>query len=177
MVGEWVFGRNRPATSRWRKPPAAGSAFEAAAVRIGWRQVSSCASAASSSARIRPADKLLGSLYTATVSCGRRPGHGRISTVNLLVPSETRAVSRRHAARAHHDGRDYRAAVSIGDKPTFGGTESVVEVHLIDFARSIYGEFVSVRDWRFLREQKWFATRGELAAAIARDVDAVAKAT
>jgi FAD synthase len=49
-------------------------------------------------------------------------------------------------------------------------------VHLLDFARSIYGEFVSVRDWHFLREQKWFGTRAELAAAIERDVDAVAKA-
>jgi riboflavin kinase/FMN adenylyltransferase len=98
-------------------------------------------------------------------------------TVNLTVPSGKLVPSAGvYAARARHDGRDYRAAVSIGDKPTFGGTESVVEVHLLDFARSIYGEFVSVRDWRFLREQKWFATRAELAAAIARDVDAVAKA-
>jgi riboflavin kinase/FMN adenylyltransferase len=184
VVGEnWVFGRNRTGdcTLAQRVFTESGSAFEASPL------LESDGDKVSSS-RIRGlieqrefvlADKLLGSPYTLNcmVEMGDGLGHQLgFPTVNLTVPSgKIVPPAGVYAARAHHDGRDYRAAVSIGDKPTFGGSKSIVEVHLLDFSRSIYGELISVRDWRYLREQKWFASKDELAAAIRRDVEAVAK--
>ena len=185
VVGEnWVFGRNRTGDCALaqRVFAEAGCAFEAAPLleSDGDKVSSSRIRGLIERREFALADKLLGSPYT--LNCLVRAGEGQghdlgFPTVNLAVPSgKLVPPAGVYAAKARHDGRDYRAAVSIGDKPTFGGTESVVEVHLLDFTRSIYGEFVSVRDWRFLREQKWFASRDELAAAIARDVDVVAKA-
>lgn len=185
VVGEnWVFGRNRTGDVALanRVFTETGSAFEAAPL------LESDGDKVSSS-RIRGlveqrefilADKLLGSPYTLNclVEMGDGQGHALgFPTVNLTVPAgKIVPPPGVYAARAHHDGSDYSAAVSIGDKPTFGGARCVVEVHLLDFTRSIYGEQVGVRDWRFLRDQQWFASKDELAEAIRRDVEAVATA-
>jgi riboflavin kinase/FMN adenylyltransferase len=185
-VGEnWVFGRNRTGdcTLAKRVFSEAGSQFEAAPLleSDGDKVSSSRIRALIEQREFTVADKLLGSPYTLNCMVGMGDGQGHslgFPTVNLTVPSgKIVPPAGVYAARAHHDGRDYRAAVSIGDKPTFGGSESVVEVHLLDFSRSIYGEQVSVRDWRFLREQQWFASKDDLAAAIQRDVESVANAT
>jgi riboflavin kinase/FMN adenylyltransferase len=185
VVGDnWRFGRNRTGDCdlAQRVFAESGSAFEAAPLleSDGDKVSSSRIRSLIEQREFQLADKLLGSPYTlnCVVRMGDGQGHGLgFPTVNLTVPSgKLVPPAGVYAARAHHDGRDYRAAVSIGDKPTFGGSESVVEVHLLDFSRSIYGELVSVRDWRFLREQQWFASKDELAAAIRRDVEAVAKA-
>jgi riboflavin kinase/FMN adenylyltransferase len=182
VVGEnWRFGRNRTgdcALAR-REFETAGSVFEAAPLleEDGEKVSSSRIRGLIEQRRFDVADRLLGSPFTLRGSVRLGDGQGHVlgfPTVNLnisygkLVPP-----AGVYAATAHHEGSDYRAAVSIGDKPTFGGSESVVEVHLLDFDRSIYGDCVAIRDWRFLREQRWFATKVELAEAIRADVKAV----
>jgi riboflavin kinase/FMN adenylyltransferase len=56
-----------------------------------------------------------------------------------------------------HDGRDYRGLVSIGTNPTFAGTTRTVEAWLLDFRGSLYGEELSLRDFRYVRAQARFA--------------------
>jgi riboflavin kinase/FMN adenylyltransferase len=179
VVGDnWRFGRNRTGdrTLAKRVFDEAGSAFEASPLleSDGDKISSSRIRTLIEQREFELADKLLGTPYT--LNCVVRLGDGQghvlgFPTVNLTVPpGKLVPPAGVYAAVAHHGGRDYRAAVSIGDKPTYGGSESVVEVHLLGFDRSIYGEMVSVRAWRFLREQQWFASKDELAAAIRRDV-------
>jgi riboflavin kinase/FMN adenylyltransferase len=70
---------------------------------------------------------------------------------------------------ARHDGRDYAGLASIGDKPTFGGKKKTIEAWMRDFRSTIYGSELSVRDFRFLREQRAFATSQELLAQMRED--------
>jgi riboflavin kinase/FMN adenylyltransferase len=182
VVGEnWRFGRNRTgdcALAR-REFELAGSVFEAAPLleADGDKVSSSRIRGLIEQRRFDIADRLLGSPFTlrGTVRLGDGQGHVLgFPTVNLTISyGKLVPPAGVYAATAHHEGCDFRAAVSIGDKPTFGGSESVVEVHLLDFDRSIYGDCVAIRDWRFLREQRWFATKDELAEAIRADVKAV----
>ena len=112
------------------------------------------------------ADRLLGEPYTlrGTVVLGAGRGHDLgFPTANLDVPAgKTLPADGVYAAVARHDGRDYSALVSIGDNPTFGGGRKTVEVWLRDFQRTIYGEQLSVRDFRYIRAQRAFANVDEL---------------
>ncbi|MCS7006826.1 MAG: riboflavin biosynthesis protein RibF [Thermoleophilia bacterium] len=68
--------------------------------------------------------------------------------------------------------RGYRAAVSIGTNPHYGGTERRVEPYLLDFEGDLYGERLLVELWERLRDEAAFPSEEELVAQIARDVEA-----
>ena len=51
-----------------------------------------------------------------------------------------------------------RGVASVGVRPTFGGGQCILEVHLFDFAADIYGEHVSVYFHHKLREEQRFPT-------------------
>ncbi len=69
------------------------------------------------------------------------------------------------------DGATRPAAISIGVKPTFGGDHQCVEAHLLDFDADIYGQVISVRFGRWLRDQQKFPDLDALIAQLHRDVD------
>lgn len=71
----------------------------------------------------------------------------------------------------------YRAAVSIGLNPHYGGAERRVEAHLLDFAGDLYGRRLVLELWRRLRDERVFSSEAELIAQIARDVEAAREAT
>jgi riboflavin kinase/FMN adenylyltransferase len=70
-----------------------------------------------------------------------------------------------------------RAAVSIGVNPHYGGRERRVEAFLLDFEGDLYGEELRVELWQRLREERAFASEGDLVAQIGRDVEATRAAT
>jgi riboflavin kinase/FMN adenylyltransferase len=72
---------------------------------------------------------------------------------------------------------DARAAISIGVNPHFGGGERRVEAFLLDWSGDLYGERLVVQVWRRLRDERAFASDDDLAAQIARDVEATRAAT
>jgi riboflavin kinase/FMN adenylyltransferase len=59
--------------------------------------------------------------------------------------------------------------VSIGTNPTFSGRTRTVEAWLLDFRRTIYGEEMSLRDFRFIREQRAFDSVEALLTQMADD--------
>jgi riboflavin kinase/FMN adenylyltransferase len=126
---------------------------------------------------VATADELLGGSYTlrGTVVLGEGRGHALgFPTANLALPLEkTLPMDGVYAALGRHDGRDYRALVSIGDKPTFGGGHKVVEAWLRDFRSTIYGEELALRDFRFVREQRTFASADELLRQMEEDATQV----
>jgi riboflavin kinase/FMN adenylyltransferase len=65
----------------------------------------------------------------------------------------------------------YRAAISIGTNPHYGGAERRVEAHLLDFEGDLYGRRLVVELWRRLRDEQSFSSEDELVAQIARDVE------
>jgi riboflavin kinase/FMN adenylyltransferase len=66
----------------------------------------------------------------------------------------------------------YRAAISIGVNPHYGGEERRVEPFLLDFEGDLYGQRLIVELWQRLRDEHVFASEDELVAQIARDVEA-----
>lgn len=85
----------------------------------------------------------------------------------LLVPG-----SGVYAAWARLDGVEHQAVVNIGNRPTFGGSESVVEAHLLDFSAALYGRLMEVDFVARLRSEQKFSGIDELVAAISDDVAA-----
>ena len=68
-------------------------------------------------------------------------------------------------------GGEYRAAISIGTNPHYGGSERRIEPHLLDFEGDLYGRRLVVELWERLRDEQVFASEAELVAQIARDVE------
>ena len=62
------------------------------------------------------------------------------------------------------------AAISIGTRPHYGGTERRVEAYLLDFEGELYGRRLVVELWERLRDEAAFGSEAELVAAIADDV-------
>ncbi len=77
-----------------------------------------------------------------------------------------------YATWAVIDGVRYPSATSIGVRPTFGLTERLVEVYVIDFDQDLYGQWVSVEFVVKLRDQENFSSVEELVRQIEQDVTA-----
>jgi riboflavin kinase/FMN adenylyltransferase len=76
-----------------------------------------------------------------------------------------------------HGFERYRAALSIGVNPHYGGTERRIEPFLLDFDGDLYGRRLVVELWERLRDEAAFASEAELVEQIARDVQATRSAT
>jgi riboflavin kinase/FMN adenylyltransferase len=127
---------------------------------------------------LEEADRLLGGIgYTidGTVEIGAGRGHGLgFPTANVAVPQKLLPRDGVYSAIARFDGRDRAALVSIGTNPQFGGTQRTVEAWLRDFEETIYGRELQLRDLRFVREQRRFASVADLVEQMEDDLRAVA---
>lgn len=79
-----------------------------------------------------------------------------------------------YACKAHWNGKEYRAVMNVGKKPTFlQGNEVDCEVHLLDFNGDLYGETMVVDLLAFIREEQKFPNREALIKQIKMDVELV----
>ncbi|MBV8197539.1 MAG: riboflavin biosynthesis protein RibF [Candidatus Eremiobacteraeota bacterium] len=123
------------------------------------------------------ADELLGGTgyeIRGPVEVGAGRGHSLgFPTANLRPPEKLLPKDGVYSAVARYDGRDYPALISIGNNPQFKGAQRSVEAWLRDFAQTIYGREVAVRTLRYVREQRLFASAGELMQQMLRDREAI----
>jgi len=82
-----------------------------------------------------------------------------------------------YAGRAILPGKAWPAAINLGPNPTFGEEAVKVEVHLIGFTGSLYGQPMEVDFTSRLRDIKRFGSVDELKAQLDQDIAAVRKAT
>jgi len=68
--------------------------------------------------------------------------------------------------------RPLPGVANLGIRPTVGGTRPLLEVHLFDFDRDIYGAHISVRFVHKLRDEQRFSNFDALKAQIAADAAA-----
>jgi riboflavin kinase/FMN adenylyltransferase len=59
---------------------------------------------------------------------------------------------------------------SVGNRPMIGGGKTLLEVYLFDFDRPIYGEYITVRFIRRLREERTFSDLAAMQEQMHRDV-------
>jgi riboflavin kinase/FMN adenylyltransferase len=124
---------------------------------------------------VAAAARLLGRRYTLEAIVVSGEGIGRtlgFPTANLrlldekLVPANgIYAVE----ARIEH-GDPLPGAMSIGVRPTFGGRERTLEVHVIDWSGDLVGRRIEVAFEAWLREERRFENAEALTVAIADDV-------
>ena len=123
------------------------------------------------------ADHLLGHSYElrGVVEVGFGRGHDLdFPTANIVAPEKLLPKDGVYAAVARYDGRDRAALVSIGTNPQFDGKRRTIEAWLRDFNETIYGHGLALRDLRYLRDQRLFASVDELVAQMRTDLEAVA---
>lgn len=98
---------------------------------------------------------------------GRRIG---FPTANLSVGDDFAVADGVYTATVEWQGEKYRALANIGRKPTVShaGTR-VLEVHLFDFDRDLYGQQITVTLERFLRPERRFDSLEALQKQIEQD--------
>lgn len=121
------------------------------------------------------ARQMLGRPYSLSSRVIRGDGLGRqlgIPTANLEVNGLVLPPNGVYAAHVFWKGRGHRAVLNIGYRPTLKSADPQlrVEVHLLDFGESLYGEELEITFADKLRDEKKFGSLEELKEQIARDV-------
>lgn len=183
VVGQdYTFGRDREGDADMLRRLGRELGFE---VRVAdWVQMPAAAADRISSTRIRElvqagdmqrAHKLLGRHYQirGTVAAGRRRGGPLLGfpTANVTLVDELCPPTGVYAVTVEIDDDIHPAVANIGYSPTFDDHIFTVEVHLLDFARDIYGREIRVNFVRRIRDEIRFDGLPALTAQIRRDVD------
>src|SRR5215831_11329231 len=128
--------------------------------------------------RVKAAQRLLGRHFDLDGSVVPGQGRGRsigFPTANVDTANELRPAPGVYAVRARLSPPSPASswmggAANIGVKPTFGGTQVTIEVHLFDFSGDLYGKALRVQFIDRLRSEQRFASAAELALQIGRDL-------
>lgn len=175
------FGHKRAGDVPFARAHLAATGREAAGVPNtmdeGERVSSTRIRAAILAGDLETADRLLGTPYTVRglVTFGAGRGHDLgFPTANVAVPAgKLLPPDGVYRVIARHDARDHLGLVSIGTNPTFDGTHRTVEAWLLDFAGSLYGEELVLREFRFVRAQRKFDSVDALVAQMREDAASV----
>ena len=176
---EWSFGKGRAGNLALLKKLGTTCDFDVVgvqAVTVNGEVVSSTAiRRAVADGDLVKATQMLGRENTilGTVKTGERLGRKLgFPTANLSAHSEQFPPNGVYAAEARLAGVLYRGVANLGYRPTVsaGKPERLLELHLFDLNRDIYGEEIEVRFLRYLRPEQKFENVEALAAQIARDV-------
>ena len=176
---EWSFGKGRSGNLALLKELGSTYGFAVVgvkAVTLNGEVVSSTAiRGAVAQGDLVKATQMLGREYTilGTVKAGEQLGRKLgFPTANLSAHSEQFPPNGVYVAEARLAGALYRGVANLGYRPTVSGDEPerLLELHLFDFNRNIYGEEIEVRFLRYLRSEQKFKNVEALAAQIARDV-------
>ena len=123
------------------------------------------------------ASQMLGRAYTfaGEVMQGDQLGHQLgFPTANIVTTGLVLPPNGVYAAHATAGGKNFRAVLNIGRRPTIQcpTPETRVEVHLLDFTGDLYGQEMEITFAARLRDEQKFSSLDELKAQIARDIAA-----
>lgn len=130
--------------------------------------------AALAAADLEAAEKLLGRRYrmSGRVAHGRKLGRTLgIPTANIHLHRHNSPLRGIYVVEMYGlEGEPLPGVANIGTRPTVGGTEVILEVHLLDFDRDIYGAHVSVEFLQKLRDEKRFDSIDAMRVEILNDI-------
>src|SRR5436190_5780015 len=117
---------------------------------------------------------MLGREYTILGTVVRGDDLGKkigFPTANLIAHNEQFPPNGVYFAQARLNGAVYPGVINLGYRPTVSkAQERVLEIHLLDFDRDIYGKDLEVSFVQYLRPEKKFETIETLARQIGADV-------
>tara|TARA_B110001454_G_scaffold215842_1_gene237999 strand:- start:147 stop:1091 length:945 start_codon:yes stop_codon:yes gene_type:complete len=124
------------------------------------------------------AQTLLGRPYTFSgkVVYGQQLGRSiGIPTANLWIPKQRLPIAGVYAVKCKVAGVTHKGIANMGIRPTVGGTNPVLEVHIFNFNESIYGQRLTVEFKNKLRDEKKFDNIVLLKEQIFKDISKAKK--
>ena len=123
---------------------------------------------------LKMANRLLGYEYSfsGTVIHGRKQGRKmHFPTANILLKNRLKLLPPDgvYAVWVRYKMQWHKGMMNMGYKPTFKHREHSIEVHLLDFEETIYGENLQVRFVERIREEQQFSSTAELQAQLEKD--------
>ena len=99
-------------------------------------------------------------------------------TANIDIKNYVLARKGVYAVRAKiSNGKKYiKGIANLGYRPTFNGKKILLEVHLFNFSRNLYNNYLTVEFLKFIRKEKKFKSASQLKKQIIKDL-LVAKET
>jgi riboflavin kinase/FMN adenylyltransferase len=175
---KWAFGRNRRGNLELLKKLGAQFNFNVVGippVSVKGELVSSTTiRRAVEAGDLEKAAEMLGREYTILGTVVRGDNLGKkigFPTANLSAHSEQFPPNGVYIAEAKLDGVAYPGVVNLGYRPTVSSQkERVLEIHLLDFDRDIYGSDLELRFLGYLRPEKKFDSVEALTRQIEADV-------
>jgi riboflavin kinase/FMN adenylyltransferase len=126
-----------------------------------------------SEGRVDEAGALLGHHYFVDGSVVKGAGRGReigVATANLATPNELVPPPGVYATLLTADDIVFPSVTNIGMRPTFNDVEApVIETHILDFDRDLYGSTVRLSFVQRLRDERAFPDVDALRAQIDAD--------
>ncbi len=121
------------------------------------------------------AEKLLGYRYTVCGRVAHGDKRGRAigyPTANIQMFRKNTPVNGVFAVTMTGiDGREFEGVANVGTRPTVdGGSKVILEAHLFDFDKEIYGRYVEVHFKQKIRDEMRFQSLDELKTQIVKDV-------
>ncbi|MBI4802533.1 MAG: riboflavin biosynthesis protein RibF [Elusimicrobia bacterium] len=176
---DFAFGKNRSGNAEFLKKhcAAAGIYYKALpfAVHKGRKISSSLIRTHLRNGRVQEANKCLGWNYCAGGKVIKGAGIGRslgFPTANIDVDPAKILPPGVFAAKARLGRETFRAVLNVGRRPTVErpGGRLLLEAHLLDFDRMIYGRRLEVEFLKYLRPEHKFNSREALQRQILKDI-------
>lgn len=183
ITGEnFMFGKNRGGDSEFLQQKAAANGFgytPVAPVKVAGAVCSSTHLRESLTAGdMQNAENILGRPYeiAGRVVHGQKRGTGMgTPTANIRLGAIYEPKRGVYAVRYRKEEEEQKwrcGVANFGVRPTFGGTDPVLEIHGLDSAENLYGTRLRVQWIRFIRDEKKFPDMAALKQQIAEDVKA-----
>jgi riboflavin kinase/FMN adenylyltransferase len=123
-------------------------------------------------AELDAAKSLLGRPYGMFGRVGHGDKRGRLlgfPTANILIHRKKSPLRGVYAVKIRIEDKTYFGVANIGNRPTVEGSRHLLEVHIFDFNRDIYGLPVYVEFVKKIRDEKRFDNLPTLTAQIQAD--------
>jgi len=112
------------------------------------------------------------SLHGHVITGAGRGAELGFRTTNLNIdPEQALPADGVYATWAYIDDKAYQSMTNIGKRPTFGHSERIVEVYLLNYHDDLYGRELKIDIIERLRDEKQFDTAEELKKQIIEDVN------
>lgn len=175
VVGfDFAFGRQREGSAEWLR--ARGHAVDVVPPFVVSRKElhSSEVRRLVTSGEMEEANELLGREYSMSgpVEAGDKVGRSLgFPTANIAIePNKLVPALGAYAGRTIAEEGRFGAALSVGYRPTFGGTQLRVEAFILDFEGDLYQHKLELRFVKYLHPDIAFPTIADLVQQLRRDV-------
>ena len=114
--------------------------------------------------------------YSGKVVYGSQLGREiGVPTANIWIPKQKLPISGVYAVRCMVNNAKYLGIANMGIRPTVGGKRPVLETHIFDFEKDIYGRRITVQFIEKIRDEVKFDSIDLLKSQIKNDIEEAKK--